>query len=170
MEESDAIMIFRKSIYVFSRITGIHVTDDPNEASRWYVAESKDTTDPVVAWCIEGYKKPVEINSFMLLNHVVMNDIVKMHKRNVIVKIPVKRKVIVKTPVKRKRGRKPIFNKSDVSRVMESIKKYGFNKAAGKLEVAKSTLYVFRKKMREQGLWPEDPPEKLYTIGDWDDR
>ena len=145
MEENDTIMIFRKPIYVFSRITGMHVTNDPNEASRWYVEESKDTTDPVVGWCIEGCEKPVEIDSFMLLNHVVMND-----KRNNIPKIP----------VKRRGGRPPVFKELDIPRVMESIEKYGFNKAASKLEVSKSTLYLFRKKMKDQGLWNEDLPEK----------
>ena len=80
-------MIYRKPVYIFSKITGIHVTDDLNEASRWYVAESKDTMVPVVAWCIEGHRKPKEIDSSMLLNHMVMYD-----KRNDIVKTHLKRK------------------------------------------------------------------------------
>ena len=138
MEENDTIMIFRKPVYVFSKITGIHVTDDPNEASRWYVVESKDATDPVVAWCIEGRGKPEEINSSMLLNHIVMARVKK----------------------KKIGGRPTAFEESDITRVMETIKKYGFNKAAKKLEVSKSTLHLFRKRMKEKGLWPKDPPKE----------
>lgn len=141
-------MIFKRPVYIFSKITEVHVTDDPNEASRWYVAESKDTTDPVVAWCIEGHGKPKEIDPSMLLNHMVMDD-----KRNDIVKTHLKRK---------KGGRRPFrFKEIDITRVAETIEKYGFNKAAKELEVSKSTLYHFRKRMKDQGLWNKNLIEKL---------
>lgn len=52
------------------------------------------------------------------------------------------------------RGRSA-FKESDVPRVMAAIEKHGFNEAARRLEVGKSTIYNFREKMRKNGKWPD---------------
>lgn len=156
-------MIFKKPIYVFPKNTKMYVTDNPNEAARRYVAGSKDTTDPVVSWCIEGCGKPEKVDAFMLLNHVVMNDLKQDSQRSQIVfgdDVDQKKNDVTEIPVKKKVGRPTKFNENDILRVMKAIEKYGFTKAAGKLGLAKSTLYEFRKRMKNQGLWPEDLPEK----------
>lgn len=62
---------------------------------------------------------------------------------------------LAEIPIEKKGGREPAFKESDVSRVMESIEEHGFNESARKLEVSKSTLYTFRKKMKEIGKWPD---------------
>lgn len=63
--------------------------------------------------------------------------------------------VLATMPIKGKGGRKSAFKENDVPRVMESIEEHGFNEAARKLEVSRSTLYGFREKMKRIGKWPE---------------
>ena len=51
-------------------------------------------------------------------------------------------------------GRKSRFNEQDISTIHKKIEDVGLNQAARELDVSKSVLNNFRKKMTKKGLWP----------------
>lgn len=50
------------------------------------------------------------------------------------------------------------FTEVDIDRVFTIIKEKGFNKAARHFNVSKSTLFGFKNRMTEAGLWPKESP------------
>lgn len=135
------------------------VIGDPNKWGMMYMGSKRQFETHVYAILKTEYpEKDIKMTDIRAAIHLIEHDIatgrLKIKEGDGDMEVNEGVVMFPEMPVERKSGREPAFKESDASRVMETIKEHGFNEAARKLKVAKSTLYNYREKMRRTGKWP----------------
>lgn len=136
------------------------VTSDPAKWGMMYMGSKKDFETHVYAVLKTEYPEwDIKMTDIRATIHMIEHDIntgkLRIEEGDRDMEVGEGVVMLSEMPVKGKAGRKVMFEEHDAPRVMEEIEKHGFNEAAKRLEVSKSTLHKFRKEMRQINKWPD---------------